>query len=373
MKTGFLRSVRDRICRSCIPDAVTALFTPFCHRILSLTEEEASARLHAYSPCPTGTARAEHQLVRPFRYDLQIVVNVFNLEDYIGECAASILAQETSYSFHVIFVDDGSTDASPQILDTYADDPRVQVIHQQNMGLASKNTGVEVLEAAYLMFVDGDDLLEAGAVQELLSAAYQMDADIVQIGYSRLEEGQRDPQPNVTELKEAARYGDLNGFVWGKVIRSALFETVQFPSGYWHSDSIVSFLLSPMSAKRYRIPAYGYLYRCSAMRLSKRAPSSPKCIDTWYITDYLTGEHIRRGLSGDPAFYDELLRQVLLNFRRMRKTPREIKEAVFVLTARLLNEEFERNGVRPTIHPALRRALLHRDYGAYCLYCRTHL
>ena len=372
MRTKFLRAVRDGLYASHLPEIPAVILRPFCHRILTLDAAEARRQLEQFSPCPDGTAAAKHRLIEPPRYDLQVVVNVYNLERYIRECADSILQQETSYSFRVIFVDDGSKDASPEILDTYTADPRVQVIHQSNVGQSSKNTGLELLDSAYVLFVDGDDMLEQGSIQAMLDEAYQRDADIVQIGLSRLEEGHIDRQKNVNVSREAPPYGERTGFACGKVIRSRLFETVQFPPGFWHADTIISFLIHPMAVGRYRIPAYGYIYRCTSHRLSKRAPSSPKCADTYYITERMMEEHAERGLACDSVYYDELLRQVLLNARRMRKTPAYIKEAVFVLTGELFERYFESAGVRPTIHKRLRKALLDRDYGYYRLYCRTH-
>ncbi len=364
--------MRDGLYASHLLEIPAAVLRPFCHRISTLDAGEARSRLEQFSPCPDGTAMAKHRVIEPARVNLQIVVNVYNLEKYIRECADSILRQETAYSFRVIFVDDGSKDASPEILDTYAADPRVQVIHQVNVGPASKNTGLELLDADYVLFVDGDDMLEQGSVQAMLEEAYRRDADIVQIGLSRLEEGHIDRQKNVKAVREAPPYGELTGFACGKVIRSRLFETVQFPPGFWHADTIISFLIHPMAAGRYRIPAYGYVYRCTSGRLSKKAPSSPKCADTFYITERMMEEHAVRGLPCDRAYYDELLRQVLLNARRMRKTPSDIREAVFILTGELFERYFERADVRPTIHKGLRKALLARDYGSYRLYCRTH-
>ena len=277
MRTKFLRAVRDGLYASHLPEIPAVILRPFCHRILTLDAAEARRQLEQFSPCPDGTAAAKHRLIEPPRYDLQVVVNVYNLERYIRECADSILQQETSYSFRVIFVDDGSKDASPEILDTYTADPRVKVIHQNNVGQSSKNTGLELLDSAYVLFVDGDDMLEQGSIQAMLDEAYQRDADIVQIGLSRLEEGHIDRQKNVNVSREAPPYGELTGFACGKVIRSRLFETVQFPPGFWHADTIISFLIHPMAVGRYRIPAYGYIYRCKRSRTGTAAVRWQKC------------------------------------------------------------------------------------------------
>lgn len=372
MYMKYLRKARDLMFRSNIPGFFAAVIRPFSHRSSSLEVSEARRILEDFSHCPEGSAYAKHRLEEPFSYDLQIVVNVYNLEKYIRECADSILSQEGDYKWRLIFVDDGSQDASASILDTYAADPRVRVIHQSNVGQASKNTGLEELDAEYVMFVDGDDMLEPGTLRKMLDAARQTDADIVQIGMSRLENGQLDRMRNVKRIREASPYGEMMGFACGKLIRSRLFETVQFPHGFWHADTIMSFLIFPMSVKRIMLPDYGYLYRCSSGRLSKKAPLKPKCADTYWITERMLKEHKERDLAIDSAFYDELLRQVLLNFRRMRKVPERIKEAVFVLTADLLERFFEKDNVKPSIHRPLRQALKERDYGVYALYCRTH-
>ncbi len=93
---------------------------------------------------------------------ISIIVPVYNVEEYLKECAASILAQ-TYENFEVIFVDDGSTDSSGEICDILANlDERVKVIHQENAGLSgARNSGIDAAKGQYICFIDSDDMIRS--------------------------------------------------------------------------------------------------------------------------------------------------------------------------------------------------------------------
>ncbi|MBR0463706.1 MAG: glycosyltransferase [Clostridia bacterium] len=86
------------------------------------------------------------------------VIPVYNVKDYLDECVSSILNQTYS-DYEIILVDDGSTDGSSDLCDTYADKyPMVRVIHQKNQGLsAARNAGLSVSAGEYIIFLDSDD------------------------------------------------------------------------------------------------------------------------------------------------------------------------------------------------------------------------
>lgn len=100
---------------------------------------------------------------------IAIIVPVYNCESTIGNCIESIL-QQTFSDFKLYIIDDGSEDRTPSICLGYADkDSRVVYKRQENLGVsAARNTGMEVSNAEYIMFVDGDDLVESQLCQRLL-------------------------------------------------------------------------------------------------------------------------------------------------------------------------------------------------------------
>lgn len=100
-----------------------------------------------------------------------IVVPVYNVERYLERCIESLITQ-TYFNVEIVLVNDGSTDMSGVICDQYATwDERIIVIHQHNRGAAAaRNAGMERASGEYLLFVDGDDWIEATMVERLLQA-----------------------------------------------------------------------------------------------------------------------------------------------------------------------------------------------------------
>lgn len=88
-----------------------------------------------------------------------VVMSVFNGDRFLSEAVDSILGQSVS-DFEFIVIDDGSTDRTALILDSYQkNDPRVRVYHQENRGLVeSLNRGCAFARGKYLARMDADDV-----------------------------------------------------------------------------------------------------------------------------------------------------------------------------------------------------------------------
>lgn len=98
-----------------------------------------------------------------------VIVPVYKAEEYISKCIDSILNQ--SYrNIELILVDDGSPDRSGAICDDYAaKDNRIRVFHTVNCGVShARNIGLDNAVGEYLFFVDSDDWVSPGYVQNLL-------------------------------------------------------------------------------------------------------------------------------------------------------------------------------------------------------------
>lgn len=87
-----------------------------------------------------------------------IIVPVYNAQAYLNQTIESVLKQ-TYKDFELILVNDGSTDSSLSICNEYQQkDDRVTVINKQNLGAASaRNSGLDVAQGDYVMFLDADD------------------------------------------------------------------------------------------------------------------------------------------------------------------------------------------------------------------------
>lgn len=111
---------------------------------------------------------------------VSVVIPVYNVEDYLGECLDSVVNQTLS-DIEIICVNDGSTDKSLEILNEYASkDSRITVIDQENGGHAvATNRGMGLAKGKYLYLMDSDDILELNAFEDLVKIAEEKNVDFV--------------------------------------------------------------------------------------------------------------------------------------------------------------------------------------------------
>jgi len=198
---------------------------------------------------------------------ISIIIPVYNVEKYLRVCLDSVINQ--SYSdYEVIIVDDGSTDSSPSICDQYCSkDSRFQVIHQENMGLASaRNTGIRAANGQYLYFIDSDDCIHPDLLKIMVSAAESYDANLVQIDLASVpEDFTKYNEYKIPELDNwkdyCTKYDTIQSLynldkddksrgkdirltttvVWTKLYKKSAFKNFLFPEGMrMHEDQMVA-------------------------------------------------------------------------------------------------------------------------------------
>ena len=94
---------------------------------------------------------------------ISVIVPIYNVSRYLDRCMESLLHQ-TYKNIEIIMVDDGSPDDCGKKCDRYAaEEPRIKVIHKKNAGLGmARNSGLEIAEGEYVMFIDSDDIQMSG-------------------------------------------------------------------------------------------------------------------------------------------------------------------------------------------------------------------
>ena len=148
---------------------------------------------------------------------ISVVVPCYKAVRWLPECMDSLFEQ-TFEDFEIIFVDDGSPDATGKLVDDYAAKyPQVKTLHQKNEGVTcARRTGVAHAAGEWVCFVDADDRLPADALALLYKAAGEA-YDLV-IGFHHTR-GVDTVLP-VDELRHCCLTGELlPAAPWGKLIR----------------------------------------------------------------------------------------------------------------------------------------------------------
>ncbi|WP_269149178.1 bifunctional glycosyltransferase/CDP-glycerol:glycerophosphate glycerophosphotransferase [Agromyces terreus] len=180
---------------------------------------------------------------------LSVVVPVYNVERYVESAVESVINQTYEY-LEVIVVNDGSTDSSGEIVDRIAArDPRVQVVHTSNGGLAAaRNEGLKHCSGEFVAFFDSDDVLEPDAYGYAISSLRSTGSDFAVAPYRFLRGGKlHQPGRWIRAAHAVERRGttllafpqiQANVVAWSKVYRRDFFqrEIVGYPVGIAYED-----------------------------------------------------------------------------------------------------------------------------------------
>lgn len=195
---------------------------------------------------------------------ISVIMLTYNRENMVGRAIESILNQ-TYQNFEFIIVDNGSTDQSGEIADSYAEkDCRIKVIHipKSNIG-TGRNTGLDMSKGDYVTFIDDDDTAEPDMLEFLHALAVECDADIALCGSYKEVNGEilpncvfdekliMTPEEAVVTLLKRKKY---NAAMPSKLLRRALFDQIRFRTEGKYDDITVVY---KYFAEAKRVIAYG--------------------------------------------------------------------------------------------------------------------
>lgn len=180
-----------------------------------------------------------------------LVVPVFNMEQYLPRCMDSLLSQ-TCLDYEIVLVDDGSTDSSGALCDSYAarDPERIRVIHKPNEGLSSaRNAGIDAARGEFIVFPDPDDWAEPDYVEKLSAYQREYQADLVCLGHYVDTETASVPARadqdaillNGTEAQRGLLLPpEMHGFSWNKLYRVDIIRDhgLRFPDGMGTTEDL---------------------------------------------------------------------------------------------------------------------------------------
>lgn len=118
------------------------------------------------------------------RAKVSVLVPIYNVEDFLGECLDSLVKQ-TLKEIEIVCINDGSTDGSLGIVEDYArDDKRIVIIDKKNSGYGdSMNQGLDKATGEYIGIVESDDFIDLDAFEKMYKLAKQYDLDVLKTNF----------------------------------------------------------------------------------------------------------------------------------------------------------------------------------------------
>lgn len=206
------------------------------------------------------TAESEEIQLCTRKYDkpkVSLVIPAYNAEEYIARAIDNALAQ-SFIDLEIIVVDDGSTDATSDIIDWYVGKfKNVMGIHQENGGVSlARNNGIEYANGEYIGFMDSDDMIHPDMIVKLYNSVRKNECDIsITSNYTITNAGyiattqymmkEDVAMPIEKFLHECyIPYGGLGVVVWNKLYRKSLIKEHPYPILAYEDEAWTPYILS---------------------------------------------------------------------------------------------------------------------------------
>ncbi len=274
---------------------------------------------------------------------VSVIVPVYNVEKYLAKCLDSLVHQ-TLKEIEIIVVNDGSTDQSQKIIDTFSNkySDKIKAFIKPNGGLSdARNFGLKHASGEFVGFIDSDDYAELDMFEKMYDLALKNDSDLVVCDLEYVFEDEsksyimKGYEPKLNQIVSKSIFlAPL--FAWNKLYKREFFVTsgLSFPKGLWYEDILVTVPLFALANNIQYLNQVGvhYLQRSSSIMGSK---DNPKMHDIFIILENLYRIFENKGILSQ--YKDELeylfIEHLLLygSFRFLRSNDDALMKNAFIL------------------------------------------
>jgi glycosyltransferase involved in cell wall biosynthesis len=217
------------------------------------------------------------------RIDVSIIIPVYNAAETIGDLISKIL-RETRVVIELIIVNDGSTDATGNLIRDVCDN-RFILIEQENQGVyAARNAALDIHRGEWVIFLDADDDVKDGFIYERWQDAINTQADVMifnawRTGPSSSKTAVHVKQPYGKNLsghdwiRHCVTHREWPHYLWLQIIRSSYIRqhSLSFQSGKSHKDILWTIHLAAANGRFCLSDSKDYTYKVNADSITHRS------------------------------------------------------------------------------------------------------
>jgi len=186
----------------------------------------------------------------PSGMKVSVIVPIYGVEAYVGQCAHSLLSQSWKDT-EFVFVNDGTPDRSMEVLAGVIEEypgREVVIVNQENKGLPqARKAGILKASGDYIMHVDSDDWLSPGAIEKLALKALETDADVIHYYVKKVKEDGRFRISKDKDYRNPGKYAKeivrfhSHGYMCNKLMKRKLYENeIFYPRFNMHEDMVLT-------------------------------------------------------------------------------------------------------------------------------------